>query len=348
VSANDNRQRPDLETLEEAADWVDRLDELSSAERQELTAWLEASPMHAAAFASLRRNLRDPALLAAIDRVRDGDESLAAPSIAPIIARTAPRTQRWGLIAAGLIALAAGSTLTARLLWTSRTEAPIELATAIGARSDYALSDASVIHLNADSQATVVYGKAARDVRLHKGDAMFDVAKNANRPFNVMAGDTKVTAVGTTFEVDRVSDAVEVRVFEGAVRVSRANAAPRLVGKGEWLLLASDRKVTAGRFAPETYQGWRSDWLDAEQMPLKYVVARLNRYTADQVVLSEGAIGDLKVTGRFRLDQTHNALAMISALLAVDAAKQGRHIYLSPRRPSPEAAPARRRDKTLS
>lgn len=347
MSANDNRQRPDLATLEAAADWVDRLDKLSISERQELTAWLEASPMHAAAFASLRRNLRDPALLAAIDRVRDNDEAPAGSPVAPI-ARTAPRTQRWGLIAAGFIALVAGSTLTARLLWTSRAKAPIELATAIGARSDYTLSDASVVHLNADSQARVVYGKAARDVHLSKGDAMFDVAKNLDRPFNVMAGDTTVTAVGTTFEVDRVSDAVEVRVFEGAVRVSRADAAPRLVAKGEWLLLAADHKVTTGRFAPETYQGWRSDWLDAEQMPLKYVVARLNRYTADQVVLNDGAIGELKVTGRFRLDRTHDALAMISALLAVDAAKQGRNIYLSPRRPSSEAVPARRRAKTLS
>ena len=343
MSANDNRQRPDLATLEAAADWVDRLDELSASERLELTAWLEASPTHAAAFASLRRNLRDPALLAAIDRVRDSDETPAAP-----MPRTMPPRQRWGLIAAGLVALAAGSTLTTRLLSTSRTEAPIELATAIGARSDYALSDASVIHLNADSQASVVYGKAARDVRLRKGDAMFDVAKNPRRPFNVTAGDTQVTAVGTTFEVDMVSDAVEVRVFAGAVRVSRADAAPRLVGKGEWLLLAADHKVTTGRFAPETYQGWRSDWLDAEQTPLKYVVARLNRYTADQVVLNDAAIGELKVTGRFRLDRTHDALAMISALLAVDAAKQGRHIYLSPRRPSPETVPAKRREKTLS
>ena len=343
MSANDNRQRPDLATLEAAADWVDRLDELTAPERQELAAWLEALPTHAAAFASLRRNLRDPALLAAIDRVHDLDETPAAP-----MPKVEPRRQRWGLIAAGLVALMAGSALTARLLSTGGTEAPLELATAIGKRSDYALSDASVIHLNADSQASVVYGQAVRDVHLRKGDAMFDVAKNPRRPFKVTAGDTKVTAVGTTFEVDMVSDAVEVRVFEGAVRVARADAAPRLVGKGEWLLLAADHKVTTGRFAPETYQGWRSDWLDAEQTPLKYVVARLNRYTTDQVVLNDVTIGELKVTGRFRLDRTHDALAMISALLAVDAAKQGRHIYLSPRRPSPEAAPAKRREKILS
>lgn len=339
MNANDNTQRPDLETLETAADWVDRLDELSPIERQELADWLKVAPTHAAAFASLRRNLRDPALLDAIETVRD-----ATPA-APL--RVARRQGRWGLIAAGLVVLAGGAALGLRLPPGAPKAAPIVLATAIGARSDYTLADASVVHLNADTQASILYGKASRDVQLHKGDAMFDVAKNPHRPFNVTAGDATVTAVGTRFEVERVSDAVEVRVFEGAVRVTRVNSEPRLVAKGEWLLLASNQ-TTAGRFSPETYQGWRSDWLDAEATPLKYVVARLNRYTVDQVALSNAAMGELRVTGRFRLDRTSDALAMISTLLAVDAAKQGRHIYLSPRRAAPDATASRPRGKIAS
>jgi transmembrane sensor len=336
--SNDNDQRPDLQTLEAAADWVDRLDELTPAERLELAGWLKAEPTHAAAFASLRRNLRDPALLAALETI--GDEAPAE------FLRAARRFRHWGPIAASLVILAGGAALTLRLRSVDPKAEPITLSTVIGARSDYALSDASVIHMNADTQASVLYGKTSRDVQLHKGDAVFDVAKNSGRPFNVTAGDATVTAVGTSFEVDRVSDAVEVRVFEGAVRVSRANAAPRLVAKGEWLLLASDI-TTAGRFSPEAYQGWRSDWLDAEAMPLKYVVARLNRYTLDQVALSNAAMGEIRVTGRFRLDRTHDALAMISTLLEIDTAKRGRHIYLSPR-PQSEASTPRRPGKIAS
>ena len=334
MGANDNSQRPGLATLEEAADWVDRLGELSAGDRLDLTAWLRAAPTHAAAFAIVLRTLRDPALLQAADQVlRDAETP-------------APRTRRngaWprlGLIAAGLAVLVAGSTLTFGPLHVLQRTAPIELATAIGARADHVLSDQSVVHLNADSQASVTYARASRDVRLHKGDAVFDVAKNPRRPFNVLAGDATVTAVGTSFEVDMVGDAVEVRVFEGAVKVSRANAEPRRIASGEWLLLAADHRTTAGRFETATYQDWRSDWLDAENMPLKYVVARLNRYSADPVALSNAALGELQVTGRFKLDRPADALAMISALLEVDAAKKGRRIYLSPRETS---AAARRR-----
>jgi transmembrane sensor len=67
-------------------------------------------------------------------------------------------------------------------------------------------------------------------------------------------------------------------------------------------------------------------------MPLKYVVARLNRYTTDEALrLRDPAMGERKVTGRFKLNKTTDSLAMISALLEVDAAKKGRHVYLSPR-----------------
>jgi transmembrane sensor len=326
VSANDN----DLSIMEEAADWIDRLDDLSDADYKALAAWLNASPDHAAAFATLRHALRDTALLDAVDRVR----------AAPIKIPSPPRHRRMAmsgggrlaLIAAGLLVLIGGGVATSRLA-DEHPAPPIELATSIGGRADHLLSDASSVHLNADSHASVIYGAAARDVYLRKGDAVFEVAKNPQRPFNVMAGDAKVTAVGTVFEVDRVNDAVEVRVFEGVVRVAQGAAPDRLLRRGEWLLLASNRPATRGRLDPDSYGAWRADWLDADNMPLKYVIARLNRYSADAVMLRDPALGELKVTGRFKLDRTADSLAMISALLEIDAAQDGRRIYLAPRHP---------------
>jgi transmembrane sensor len=99
VSANDN----DLSVMEEAADWIDRLDELSDAERRDLAAWLNASPDHAAAFATLRHTLRDTALLEAIDRLRDQPVEAFAPSLASprrharLVARRIDRRRPAGL-----------------------------------------------------------------------------------------------------------------------------------------------------------------------------------------------------------------------------------------------------------
>jgi transmembrane sensor len=329
VSANDN----DLGVMEEAADWIDRLDELSDAERDDLATWLNASPDHAAAFAALRHALRDTALLEAVDRVR------AAPVETPVARRRVAFAgwSRAGLIAASLLVLVAGGLLATRLT-VPRPTPPIELATAVGARADHVLSDASTIRLNADSHASVAYSRSARDIYLRQGDAVFEVAKNPKRPFNVMAGDAKVTAVGTVFEVDKVGDAVEVRVFEGVVRVYQGAASPRTLRQGEWLLLAADRTASRGRLPADSYEAWRGDWLAADGMPLKYVVARLNRYSPQALTLRDPTLGELRVTGRFKLDRPAEALAMISSLLDLKVEKAGKRVYLA----SPTSAPSGR------
>lgn len=314
MRANDNWRLPSDEDLEIAADWADRLPELTVDERRELEAWLAGAPGRAAAFAMMRDTQRDIALLEAAERAR------AAPA--------ANRKRRMGLIAAG-VALAAG--LSAVLLARPYlAEKPIELATPVGARAEHRMSDRSVITLAADTGVSVRYNHAARDVALNKGDAVFDVTKDAKRPFRVQAGDTQVTAVGTTFEVELVSDAVQVRVFDGVVKVNR-DGAERRVGKGEWLMLVADRAPVRGRLGADSYQTWRSDWLDADALPLKYVIARLNRYTPQSVALHDPSLGDLKVSGRFKLDRPAESLAMIAALLDMRADQDGRRVYLSPR-----------------
>ncbi|MDG2527230.1 FecR family protein [Caulobacter endophyticus] len=318
MRANDNWRLPSDEDLEIAADWADRLAELSPAERAELEAWLAAAPNHAAAFALIRGTQRDTALLDAAERMR------ATPA-------KASRALRLGLVAAG-VALVAGLAGVAVVRPYLASPAPVELATAVGARAEHRLSDDSVVTLAAASGVTVRYGRNARDISLTRGDAMFDVRKDAKRPFRVQAGDTVVTAIGTTFEVERVSDAVQVRVFDGVVRVARDGVERRLA-RGEWLMLASNQAPVAGRLEAGSYQAWRSDWLDADGLQLKYVIARLNRYTPQTVALHDPALGELKVTGRFKLDRPAESLSMIAALLEMQPRSEGERIYLAPRGP---------------
>ncbi|NQE60904.1 FecR domain-containing protein [Caulobacter sp. RHG1] len=318
MRANDNWRLPSDEELEIAADWADRLPDLTETQRAELEAWLAAKPRHATAFALMRDTQRDTALLDAAERVR------AAPA--------AKRSFRLSLIAAG-VALVAGLSAVV-LVRPYLAEKPLELATTVGQRAEHQLSDKSVVTLAADSGVSVRYGRDGRDIALTKGDAVFDVTKDAKRPFRVQAGDTQVTAVGTTFEVERVSDAVQVRVFEGVVRVSRNGSEQRL-GKGQWLMLASNQAPVGGRLDADSYAAWRSDWLDADGLPLKYVVARLNRYTTQHVALHDPALGELKVTGRFKLDRPTESLTMIAALLDMQARPEGARVYLTPRRAQP-------------
>ena len=73
--------------------------------------------------------------------------------------------------------------------------------TQIGEQQTIVLPDQSQILLNTDSRVAVSYQADRRLLTLHKGEAHFDVAHDAKRPFDVYAGGGRVNAVGTAFTV---------------------------------------------------------------------------------------------------------------------------------------------------
>lgn len=94
--------------------------------------------------------------------------------------------------------------------------------TDVGQQTTIALPDRSSVQLNTDTELRVVYTDTARNVEMHRGEAYFDVAHDAGRPFVVKAGRGAIHAVGTGFVVQMKSaELVSVTVIEGAVDVNR-------------------------------------------------------------------------------------------------------------------------------
>jgi transmembrane sensor len=91
--------------------------------------------------------------------------------------------------------------------------------TAIGEQAAVGLPDGSSFDLNTNSRVWVDYSKRARVVYLERGEAFFKVAHDPLRPFWVHAGDRRVRAVGTAFNVYLRPRGAEVTVREGTVNV---------------------------------------------------------------------------------------------------------------------------------
>jgi transmembrane sensor len=81
------------------------------------------------------------------------------------------------------------------------------------------LEDGSRVTLNTASRIEVELKKNHRVVRLAKGEALFEVAHDTSRPFDVEAGSTVVRAVGTEFNIDMRPASTTVTVVEGRVAV---------------------------------------------------------------------------------------------------------------------------------
>tara|TARA_R110001583_G_scaffold55667_6_gene168770 strand:+ start:1022 stop:2224 length:1203 start_codon:yes stop_codon:yes gene_type:complete len=92
--------------------------------------------------------------------------------------------------------------------------------TKMGESLSHIMPDGSTLWLNSSTTINVDYSKDYRRINLIKGEAYFEVAKDATRPFEVYADDRLVRAIGTAFTVHKVDGAIEVLVSEGTVELA--------------------------------------------------------------------------------------------------------------------------------
>src|ERR1700694_5133600 len=109
------------------------------------------------------------------------------------------------------------------------------LRTERGGRFTLILPDGSKVWLNAASAISFPSAFTGRERKVVVwGEAYFEVAKDAARPFQVWAGDTKIEVLGTHFNVNAYGDEpmIKAALIEGSVRVARGGI-ERLFRPGE-------------------------------------------------------------------------------------------------------------------
>jgi transmembrane sensor len=196
--------------------------------------------------------------------------------------------------------------------------------TSTGAIDTVALNDGSQIILNTDSQIRVDLRENERRITLNKGEAFFEVAKDATRPFVVQIGDRRVIAVGTQFSVRREGDEIQVVVTEGKVRIEHASMLASLVDHNEPL---REVLVAAGSVAQTTKNqvtvrakpdvevedllSWRSGYVNFEDVSLADAVAELNRYNTHKIIIENPSIATIRLSGNFRTNNTEGFLWLL-------------------------------------
>ena len=229
--------------------------------------------------------------------------------------RRVRRPRRWLALAASACVAAIAVTI---VLPEPLAALYADYATRTGERRMLELADGSRVWLNSDSALSVDFGPQQRRLRLHSGEALFEVAKDAARPFIVEARGGEVRAVGTRFDVDSRGPQVRVDVTEGVVQVNSAGSAPVRLSAGERL---SYREAAA----PEPVQpldlssasAWQRGKLIFNQRPLGEVLDELERYLPGRIVLTDGALRQHKVSGVFDLKDPDALLKTLERLQPV-------------------------------
>ncbi|HEX5776942.1 MAG TPA: FecR domain-containing protein, partial [Caulobacteraceae bacterium] len=276
------------------------------------------------------------------------DEHAAATSIMSLrraaLASEARRAPAWSVAAAGLAAAVALGWVGLAGVSNAPTASPsvvTRMAEALGARADpgsavyrtrvgerltFNLPDGSVATLNTNSVLKVAYEDGERGVRLLRGQALFEVAKNRQAPFRVYAGDRQITAVGTVFDVRLDGGKVKVALVEGAVRVAPVKPAAS-PGPLQQVELTAGEVMEAEKAAPmlvatadvERAVTWKSGIVEFAGEPLAEAVAEMNRYTDRPIRIADPSIAGLRVSGVFRTGEPELFVRMVSEVVPVTA-----------------------------
>ena len=310
--------QPGNASARQAQEWVIRIDSgrLTAQERQDLQAWLAedlAHPKlldtHALLWSESARATFPTVASGSVDSAESKGRFFTSGMGSPALTWLHGH-KSWtlaALVALGLAFVLLGVPI--RRLVDPPTAPPAMLTsktTDIGQHLEVPLADGSRVHLNTASTIQVAYSKERRRVLLDKGEGLFDVAKDAQRPFEVVAGSTTVRAIGTRFSVLRLPDGrTEVTVFEGVVEILKGQTAgteqPLRLGAGQTVTAQADRIVLQQLANPalENKLAWREDRIIFDSVSLGEAIAQVNRYSPVPLRIMEPQLMDLRVSGAF-------------------------------------------------
>lgn len=297
----------------EASAWLARLHGPRGREAEgALQDWLKVDPAHQEAF---ERATELWELLPGAVELDEEPRSPARRRFVPLA------------LAASVAALAGAGAITFYL-----NQAPT-FDTRAGEQRTATLDDGSRIALNTDSHITVKFDRDEREVLLDRGEAMFDVAHDAKRPFVVRAGDEQIKALGTSFVVRRDGERVRVTLLRGKVEVTRIGERPRLLAvlaPGERVSASPEVAPLLDRPALDTVTAWRRGELLFRNTPLSEAVAEVNRYGRERVVVNDARLGALPISGVFANDDPAEFAAAVAQLHGLKVRREDKAVLLTP------------------
>lgn len=343
----DDAKIPEIQ--QQAIAWLVRLraDHLSEDDMSEFAAWLAEDCLHSEAFAHAE-DLFDEMVRAASTTVAAPVNVVAGGSRdrANVVTMqktlSSPLNHQSGKSAVFRksrmpLALAVAAVwLFAVTLVMSESTHPLDRLlsdyyTETGELREIRLTDGSSMLLNTNSAVSIDYDDAKRRITLHHGQALFTVAKDSLRPFEVKVDDLNVTALGTVFEVYRPdADDISVIVQQHAVSINvqadEANGRLQAVNVHEGQRLRYRHNGTlsqAESVGLEQATAWQQHRLLINDRPLGELIAELNRYRVGRIFLSDAQLNNLRVTGIFSLDNPDNIVRTVSEVLGLQETRLG-------------------------
>ena len=200
-------------------------------------------------------------------------------------------------------------------------EAPVTytLFAPLGSRVSFALPDGTKGWLNSGS--SLEYNSPFsnnRGVNL-LGEAYFDVALDANHPFEIIVDKSKIKVLGTKFNLNAYPDEnyLEVVLEEGKVECSLPGLSSGIEMKPNERLVFSDGVVNIGVTDAAKYSAWKDGKLMFKSDSMAEVARRIQRWYNVDVILVDEELKNHVIRGTFQdnsLEEVFRYLSLTSPI----------------------------------
>jgi transmembrane sensor len=335
-------------------------DEVSVEDRKRFTCWLRESPLHVSEFLHVAHVHDSLGRFKLWGEVSTKEFAAEGAEIVELDVRShsgsvhgeddVKRWKHWAAAAAVAVIAIAG-------VWALSGLHDQTVATDRAERREVMLSDGSLVQLEPQTRLRVRFADERRHITLEQGRALFRVAKDSRRPFQVQADRALVRAVGTAFGVERKPLGIVVTVAEGKVAITTANdggaAVSQTVSTSSTLLVA-DQQVTVAFAVSEKRKGtstvrgetlhrpvkqvdaaralaWAQGRLVFDSTPLADVIEEFNRYNHVELRVSDAELARRPVSGVFQASDPETLVAFVQAGAQVQVTRRGgREIRIDP------------------
>lgn len=202
------------------------------------------------------------------------------------------------------------------------------------------LEDGTKVWLNAGSRLIypAAFGQQHREVFL-EGEAYFEVATDAHRPFSVYANDMKIAVLGTAFNISAYHEdaSSQVVLASGSVRLEafrgpgKKGAPVQLSPGNRALYTGHDGSMTVDKVDVAGFISWKDGLMIAAHTSLYEILKKLSRYY-NQPIITDTRSGNETFSGNLDLQKTLNdVLDIIAASTSLKYEKQGNTIIFKTR-----------------
>jgi transmembrane sensor len=183
------------------------------------------------------------------------------------------------------------------------------------------LTDGTIVWLKGNSAVTYprAFSGRERNVIL-TGEALFEVAKDAEHPFVVSSGEFKTTVLGTSFNLKTTAQHVEVLVLTGKVAITSTQRPDRIIvmPNQKASLNSVDKQLAKGeaKVAEQLQVIERTEYdMNFRDIRMDEVIERIEQKFDVSTTLQDGTLANCIVTIDLTDQSLERTLEMVSAIL---------------------------------